>query len=67
MHYRKFGNTELEVSEICFGPMRFSAKEEGDDDTSLAGQRALEHAIDRGINFILSLIHILTLPTIYSV
>ena len=52
MRYRKFGNTDLEVSEICFGPMRFSAKEPGEDAISQTGQRALEHAIDRGINFI---------------
>ena len=52
MQYRKFGSTDLEVSEICYGPMRFSAKEEGDDQVSKQGQRALEHAIDCGINFI---------------
>jgi aryl-alcohol dehydrogenase-like predicted oxidoreductase len=52
MQYRKFGNTDLEVSEICFGPMRFSAKAPGDDDASQMGQRALEHAIERGVNFI---------------
>ncbi len=52
MRYRKFGDTDLEVSEICFGPMRFSAKEPGENTISQTGQRALEHAIDRGINFI---------------
>jgi aryl-alcohol dehydrogenase-like predicted oxidoreductase len=52
MQYRKFGNTDLEVSEICFGPMRFSAKEPGDDEKSVAGQAALERAIERGVNFI---------------
>ncbi len=52
MHYRKFGNTDLEVSEICFGPMRFSAKEPGADEKSRAGQRALERALERGVNFI---------------
>ena len=52
MNYRKFGSTDLEVSEICFGPMRFAAKEAGDDDKSQAGRSALEHAIDRGVNFI---------------
>ena len=52
MNYRKFGNTDLEVSEICFGPMRFAAKEEGEDDKSQTGRSALEHAIDRGVNFI---------------
>jgi aryl-alcohol dehydrogenase-like predicted oxidoreductase len=52
MQYRKFGNTDLEVSEICFGPMRFSAKAPSEDLISKAGQRAMEHAIERGINFI---------------
>ena len=52
MNYRKFGNTDLVVSEICFGPMRFSAKEPGADDQSKAGQRALERALERGVNFI---------------
>jgi aryl-alcohol dehydrogenase-like predicted oxidoreductase len=52
MQYRKFGNTDLVVSEICFGPMRFSAKTPGDDGTSQMGQSALEHAIERGVNFI---------------
>jgi aryl-alcohol dehydrogenase-like predicted oxidoreductase len=52
MQYRNFGNTDLNVSEICFGPMRFSAKAPSDDDVSKEGQRALEHAIERGVNFI---------------
>jgi aryl-alcohol dehydrogenase-like predicted oxidoreductase len=26
MKYRQFGSTNPEVSEICFGPMRFSAR-----------------------------------------
>ena len=52
MQYRRFGNTDLSVSEICFGPMRFAAKGPGGDDLSNAGQRALERAIERGVNFI---------------
>lgn len=52
MEYRKFGNTDLEVSEICFGPMRFSAKAPSEDLISKTGQSAMEHAIERGINFI---------------
>jgi aryl-alcohol dehydrogenase-like predicted oxidoreductase len=52
MDYRRFGNTDLKVSAICFGPMRFAAKEPGDDPRSLEGQRALAHAIERGVNFI---------------
>ena len=52
MNYRKFGDTDLEVSEICFGPMRFAEKEPGSDPRSSAGQRALERALERGVNFI---------------
>jgi aryl-alcohol dehydrogenase-like predicted oxidoreductase len=52
MAYRKFGNTDLEVSEICFGPMRFSAKDPGSDEQSGAGKRALERALERGVNFV---------------
>ena len=52
MKNRSFGNTGLEVSEICFGPMRFSAKEPGDDAVSRTEKRALERALERGVNFI---------------
>ena len=52
MHYRKFGNTDLEVSEICFGPMRFAVTEQGEDELSATGKRALERALERGVNFI---------------
>ncbi|MFP6647069.1 MAG: aldo/keto reductase [Candidatus Latescibacterota bacterium] len=52
MASRKFGNTDLEVSEICFGPMRFSAKESGSDERSETGKRALHRALERGVNFI---------------
>lgn len=45
MRDRKFGSTDLEVSEICFGPRRFSAKEPGEDAISQTGQRALEHTM----------------------
>ena len=52
MNYRRFGNSDLEVSEICFGPMRFAEKEAGEDARSEDGRRALERAIERGVNFI---------------
>lgn len=52
MQYRKFGNTDLEVSEICFGPMRFAGREPGADTQSVNGKLALERAIERGVNFI---------------
>jgi aryl-alcohol dehydrogenase-like predicted oxidoreductase len=52
MKYRKFANSDVELSEICFGPMRFSAKEQGEDDRSRQGQAALLRALERGVNFI---------------
>ncbi len=52
MEYRKFGDTDLVVSEICFGPMRFAARAQGEDEVSRRGKRALERAIERGVDFI---------------
>ena len=52
MHRRPFGTTGMELPEICFGTMRFAAQEPGDDARSRAGQRALEEALDLGIDFL---------------
>ena len=52
MQYRSFGNTDLKVSEICFGPMRFASRDPGTDAVSTAGIRALERALERGVNLI---------------
>ena len=52
MQYRQFGNTDLRVSEICFGPMRFAERDPGSDERSVAGQKALARALERGVNFI---------------
>ena len=52
MQRRRFGNTDLEVSPICFGPMRFAARSGDDDDASRAGRRALERALERGVDFL---------------
>ena len=52
MRLRRFGNTDLEVSPICFGPMRFAAKDGTDDDASRGGRRALERALERGVNLV---------------
>ncbi|MEX0925125.1 MAG: aldo/keto reductase [Dehalococcoidia bacterium] len=52
MKYRKFGNTGLELSELCFGPMRFAEKTPGDDERSQEGMRALHAALDGGVNVI---------------
>ena len=47
MNYRKLGTTDLVVSELCFGPMRFNPNEKNEK-----GQNALDVAIDNGVNFI---------------
>ena len=52
MQVRRFGNTDLEVSPICFGPMRFANRDGRDDDVSRNGRRALERALERGVNFL---------------
>lgn len=52
MQLRRFGNTDLEVSPICFGPMRFASRDGSDDDVSRHGRRALERALERGVNFL---------------
>jgi len=52
MRYRKYGNTELKVSEMCFGTMRYASKEGIPDETSKAGKRALEEALEQGVNCI---------------
>ncbi len=52
MRYRRFGSTDLEVSEICYGTMRYASKSGTLDDVGKAGRRALEAAIDRGVNFV---------------
>ena len=52
MQARRFGSTDLEVSPICFGPMRFANRDGSDDDVSRNGRRALERALERGVNFL---------------
>jgi aryl-alcohol dehydrogenase-like predicted oxidoreductase len=52
MQQRSFGNSGLQVSPICFGPMRFAAKDGTDDEASKNGRRALERALERGVNFL---------------
>lgn len=52
MQYRQLGATDLRVSELCFGTMRYASKSGELDDTGKAGRRALEEAIERGVNFI---------------
>ena len=52
MQQRRYGNTDLLVSPICFGPMRFTERTPGDDPKSGAGTRALERALERGVDFL---------------
>jgi len=48
MRYRTFGATDIELSALTFGSMRFAPKTPGADAT--AGKRALEAALASGIN-----------------
>lgn len=51
MKYRKFGNTDLEFSEIIFGALRFVDGAQARNDEDL-GRRALLDALDAGVNTI---------------
>lgn len=50
MEKRYIGTTDLEVSVLCYGPMRLA--QNPDDPNLPAHTRAMRTAIDRGINFI---------------
>lgn len=52
MDYRRLGGTDLDVSVLCFGPMRSAAKDGSDDAVSQSGARALEAALAAGVNFL---------------
>lgn len=52
MDYRRIAGTDLDVSVLCFGPMRSAAKDGSDNDKSKAGARALETALASGVNFL---------------
>jgi aryl-alcohol dehydrogenase (NADP+) len=47
MQYRKLGETELSVSEICLGTMTW-----GEQNTEAEAHAQLDHAVEQGINFI---------------
>ena len=51
MRRRRFGNTDLEVSEVTFGAMRFVPGAKGNPDEN-EGRRALETAIEMGVDTI---------------
>lgn len=47
MNYKKIGNTDLNVSEICLGTMTW-----GQQNSELEGRQQLDYAKSNGINFI---------------
>jgi len=47
MQYRKLGQSELRVSEICLGTMTF-----GQQNTLADAREQLDYAVERGVNFI---------------
>jgi aryl-alcohol dehydrogenase-like predicted oxidoreductase len=51
MNYRRFGKTDIELSEVTFGTMRYvkGVYESGDE---VEGKRALEEALASGVNAI---------------
>ncbi len=50
MDKRRLAGTDLDVSVICYGPMR--APQSNDDPAVTTHQRAMQAAIERGVNFI---------------
>ena len=52
MRSKRVPKTDIDVSVVCFGAMRFAAKSGVMDDRSRAGEEALRLALDSGINFV---------------
>lgn len=52
MEKRRLAGTDLDVSTLCFGPMRSATKGGSADAKSDEGKRALHAALDGGINFV---------------
>lgn len=50
MQYRRLKGTDLDVSLVCYGPMRLAQSKE--DPNWSSHERAFSAAVDRGINFI---------------
>lgn len=46
MHYRKLGNTDLDVSVICLGTMTW-----GEQNTQQEGFDQMDYALEQGVNF----------------
>tara|TARA_B100001079_G_C16338313_1_gene482299 strand:- start:52 stop:1080 length:1029 start_codon:yes stop_codon:yes gene_type:complete len=47
MRYKKLGNTELEVSQICLGTMTY-----GEQNTEKEAHQQLDYSVSEGVNFI---------------
>lgn len=47
MEYRKLGNSDIEVSEICLGSMTW-----GTQNSEAEGHAQIDYALDHGVNFI---------------
>ncbi len=47
MKYKKLGNTELEVSQICLGTMTY-----GEQNTEKEAHQQLDYSVSEGVNFI---------------
>lgn len=52
MDRRRLAGTDLDVSTLCFGPMRAANKSGVADNTSKEGARALHAALDADVNFV---------------
>lgn len=46
MHYRKLGNTDIDVSVICLGTMTW-----GEQNTQQQGFEQMDYALEQGVNF----------------
>ena len=47
MKYRKLGNSDIEVSEICLGSMTW-----GTQNSEAEGHAQIDYALEHGVNFI---------------
>lgn len=52
MDKRRLAGTDLDVTTLCFGPMRSATKNGEMDERSQEGKRALHAALDAGVNFV---------------
>ena len=58
MNFKKLGNTNLNVSTICLGTMTY-----GEQNSSNDGFQQMDFALDQGINFFDTLVHMFVTST----